>query len=198
LNRPVRWHAVAFSGGASATGTDQVYLARLRQEFGVSQEEHAAVLADLLDGGQVLSSQMTIALRTAERAQQALRQLKDQSSPSLELLADLLRRTRERALERLVQTINFTEGDAAVAQYARQLASDDEAQAAAALEALQKQMPPTLVEQLVAAQAEAAKPAPDLTSLEDVLRAYTVDIDPYVRSVACTPWRSVVVYRIRS
>jgi cyclic nucleotide-binding protein len=169
---------------ATATGTDETYLTRLRQEFGVTQEEHAAVLAELIDDGQVLSSQITNALSVAERAGQALRQIKDPASPSLALLAHLLRRSRASAIERLLRTINVSGGESTSAPQAQQLASDDEAQHAAALEVLQKQLPATLGEQLVAAHAEAAQPAADLASVTDVLRAYTADTDPYVRAIA--------------
>ena len=170
-------------GALAADNADDSFVLQLRQEFGVTPEEHVAVLDQLLGDEQGTAAQASDALRVAERAGQALEVLNAHPSSSLDFLADLLRRARGRAVDRLMRLLNFT-GEPSTRQVADQLLSNDEAQHAAAVDALRTQVPPRLVDQLLAAHQEAAAPAVVVQDLPDLLRTYAMDTDPYVRAVA--------------
>jgi CRP/FNR family cyclic AMP-dependent transcriptional regulator len=168
----------------SADRADDTFILQLRQEFGVTQAEHVAVLDRLLGDNLGTTAQVTDALRVAERAGQSLLVLDAQSSPSLDLLADLLRRARSRAVDRLLRTLNMMSGDAPDGQLAEWLTSNDEAQHLAAIEALRAQVPQKLGDELQAAHAAATSSAAIVSALPDLLLAYTTDTDPYVRTLA--------------
>jgi hypothetical protein len=171
-------------GLLSTDRADDNFILQLRQEFGVTNEEHLAVLDRLLGDNLGTIAQVTDALRVAERAGQSVAVLRAQSSASLDLLADLLRRARRRSVERLLRTLNMLSGDAPVQELADWLTSDDEAQHVAAIEALRARVPRQIGDQLVAAHAEASASAGMVSAVPDLLLAYTTDTDPYVRALS--------------
>jgi hypothetical protein len=176
-------HALSRYLEGAATGADDAYLERLRQEFGVSPEEHAAVFAELLDGGATVSAQVVDAMRVSERATQAVKVLAPQSgSNSIRYLADLLRQARAEAIDRLLRLMQI-HGDAAKTAL-QQLTSDEEAQHIMALEALRPRLPTKLGERLVEAHTAGSEPAADLADIGSILRAYTDDTNPYIRTIA--------------
>jgi hypothetical protein len=174
-------------GADAAHGVDASFVRQLRHEFGVTQEEHAAVLDQLLGGTDGIAAQLSATLRVAERAGQAQSVLRDDLSPSAEFLTHLLHTVRKRAIDRLLGSLHLSEADVSVRQVADQLGSDDAILRGAAMDAIRAHVPAKLGDQLATAYAEAARRAPDLQRPVDVLRAYTTatnEGDAYLRAVA--------------
>ena len=173
-------------GMGMAHGVDDSFVRQLRHEFGVTQAEHAAVLDQLLGGTDGIALQLSTTLRAAERARQARSVLRDDPSPNVAFLTDLLQTVRERAIDRLLGSLPISDADVTVRQIADELGSEDAVARATAMEAIRAHVPAKLGEQLATAYADAARPAPDLQHPVDVLRAYTTtrDGDAYVRAIA--------------
>jgi hypothetical protein len=167
---------------ATTDRVDDSFVQQLRQEFGVTPEEHAAVLAQLLeeDGGS--TAFVLDGLRVAERARLALEVLRSQSSLSLDFLSNLLKRARRRAAEQVVGGVR-PGGDGSNRQLIDQLISDDPNVRDTAVESLRSQLPQKLAERFAAAYAE-ARASSDLGSAKAILSAYMTDADPYIRASA--------------
>jgi hypothetical protein len=163
---------------------DDSFIRQLRQEFGVSREEHAAAVDDLLSSGQWAAEQIAGALKSSARATYAIQALAAQSSPANAVLADLLRSGRARAVERLVRGLGLGPEDDASRALRDGLCSDDASTRASAIDLLRRRLPPQMQDQIGGAQADvspASDVAPGLTRL---LSEYTDATDPYTRALA--------------
>jgi hypothetical protein len=158
-------------------------IGRLQAEYGVTPKEHSTVLDQILGGGHVLAEQLAGEVSVVERASQTIGALEAEPTPAHALLADLLRRRRVRAVDRLLSGLHFQSTEELRREVREGLTSDDAPRRAAALELLSGGAPASIAERLRAARGEAASQETP-GGLADRLRAETVSLDPYARAAA--------------
>jgi len=168
--------------GGSVDGADDKFLQQLRQEFRVTPEQHQAVLDRVLRGAESEGAVLHLveALQTAEFDTRALVHVRNQSSPGADFFADVLARSRRRAIQRLLRGVGTTFDTAATPLLLEQLESADEANHVTALNELSAQLPDSLATRLQDARAHGMSQAMPA----DVASAYVDHPDPYVRSAA--------------
>src|SRR6185436_2158304 len=115
---------------------DDNFIARLRAEFAVTQEEHKAVLNQVLGGSSEVAAKLAAELRTIERSAQTVKSLELNPSPTHNYLADLLRRRRDLAVESLVRGLTFSLADRRGTDFRNGLCTEDESAREAIVEEL--------------------------------------------------------------
>lgn len=163
---------------------DDKLLIRLRAEYGVTKDEHAAVLDELLRPAGDLAPQLAEELRTIERAAQTVKVLELSPSPTHDFLADLLRRWRAHAVESLMRGLSFTLGDDSADTLRVALYGDDEALRESVIEQLQNTLPQKMAELLIKTFRETLFRETSMRTLTDMLHARLRNVDPYVRAVS--------------
>jgi hypothetical protein len=161
---------------------DDRFIIQLRSEYGVTREEHAAVLDELLGGttGIALAEELS----AIERAAQTIKILKLNPSPTHDLLAYLLLRRRARAVKSLMRGLDFALEDEKAGAVREALCSLDDALRESMVEQLRASLPPTVAERLLAAYRETVEIETSLPTLTDMLFMRLQNPDPYVRAVA--------------
>jgi hypothetical protein len=163
---------------------DDKFLIRLRAEYAVTKEEHAAVLDELLRPAGNLAPQLAEELRTVERSAQTVKVLELSPSPTHDFLADLLRRGRAQAVEGLMRGLSFTSlaDDASALRVA--LYGADEALRESVIEHLRDTLPQAIAEMLIDAFRQTRLKEASMSTLTDMLYARLQSVEPYVRAVA--------------
>ncbi|HYR45759.1 MAG TPA: cyclic nucleotide-binding domain-containing protein, partial [Thermoanaerobaculia bacterium] len=163
---------------------DDRFLVQLRAQYRVTEEEHSAVLDRLLGGAQGMAARLAEELATIERAAHTIQALDREASAVHEFLADLLRRRRERAIDRLIRGLSFAPDDETSRQIRTGLCSSDQKARANAVEhQLCANVAPEVAHRLLAASRRAAGLASQ-AGLVELLQARTESVDPYVRAAA--------------
>lgn len=163
---------------------DDTFIRHLRQEYAVTQEEHAAVLDDLLGKGQGLAPHVAKAFAVIEGASHTLRFLRAAPSPAGDLLADALLRKRARAVDGLMRGFGCAPDDEEGLPLRDQLLSDDETLRETAVEALGRSVAEAIAARLKDARREVARQAAAQATLVDSVRSHLTSADPYVRVAA--------------
>ena len=173
---------LARSGDAFEEEEEGDFLARLREEYRVTKEEHDAVLDRLGGGRKVLAARLAEEVHTVERAAVTVGLLEREPSPLHEFLSFLLRRRRATACERLLNVVGLDETDGRAAEARRKILGGDREARLSGLEELGRLASPLVAEHL----AGVARTTADYggATLEQLLTAYTSSVDPYVRAAA--------------
>jgi len=161
---------------------DPAVLRALREEYAVSEEEHAAVLDRLVQRNEGLAAHLIDAPVNIEMACCAVPHVERIGTPAAKFLAVLLRRRSERIADGLLHTVY---PDAVEAGAIREgLISLDPAERSAAMAKIAERMSPALAERLTSAPLavrEEAMSAPDVTYC---LRKCCSCPEPYIRASA--------------
>jgi hypothetical protein len=163
---------------------DESFIVQLRAEYGVTNEEHAAVLDQLLDQTGGMAARLAEELRTIARSAQTNIALELNPSPAHDFLATLLRRRQARAVESLLRGLSFTLEDEARGEVRDALCGADEALRESVVEKMRAILPTAIAEQLISAYRETVESEASLPTLTDMLYARLQNPDPYVRAVA--------------
>lgn len=163
---------------------DDGFVLKLRAEYRVSKDEHAAVLDDLLGGEQGLAARVGQEVGAIERAAQTIQALEREPSPAHDFLASLLRRRRNRLIERLLRGLKFALEDETQRSLRLGLSSDNDAERESGIERLRSALAPPVAERMLAAYRETVLLKATLPTLTDMLYARTKSVDAYVRAVA--------------
>lgn len=168
----------------AGTAPDDSFIRHLRQEYGVTQEEHGAVLDDLLGKGQGMAPQMAEAFGVIEGASHTLQLLRAAPSAAGDFLADALARRRARVVDGLMRGFGCAQEDENNHSLRARLLSDDETIREAAVEELGRSVAQAIVARLREARREAARQAATRGTLADSVRPHLASVDPYVRVAA--------------
>jgi hypothetical protein len=163
---------------------DESFIVQLRAEYGVTKDEHAAVLDQLLDQTGGMAARLAEELRTIARSAQTNIALELSPSPTHDFLAGLLRRRQARAVESLLRGLSFTLEDERQAIVRDALCGADESLRESIVEKMRAILPPAIAEQLVNAYRETVQSEASLPTLTDMLYARLQNPDPYVRAAA--------------
>jgi len=162
---------------------DDRFIQQLRLEYGVTAEEHAAVLDQLLGGEEGPGVLLAEAIRTMDGAARTVRALEESRTAAGDLLNVLLRRRWERAVDGLLHTFDFA-GEADVSHVRERLLSTDDAEREAGVRALGANVAPALAERLAAARQRVLEQDAAWAFADDGLHAHMTSPDPYVRATA--------------
>lgn len=168
---------------ADARADDQL-VRQLQNEFNVTEEEHAAALDGILGGAQGIAARVAEGIQRDAHAHDMLRALAVEPSPSHTFLADLLRRRRAHAVERIMRVLHVDPDSGDGRAIYESLCADDDADREKALAALHARATPAVAERMAAIRHEIASAGAGTLSLVDGLREYTAAPDPYVRAAA--------------
>jgi CRP-like cAMP-binding protein len=169
----------------AADGTpNDSFLKELRNEYHVTQEEHAAVLDKLLGGTNAVTTQLIEELKAVERTSHTIQVFERQSLPAYHFLVGLMQRRRERAISRVLHLLGLPLEDETGRQVQEGLSSQDQATREASVERLCAHIPQGTSEQLLSVYRDTANKEAKLTTMTDILRVRTLSTDPYVRAVA--------------
>ena len=173
-----------YAGRASAEDdlSDGTFVARLRDEYRVTREEHDAVLDRLAGGRRLLAARLAEEVHVLERAAATAGVLGLEASPLNDFLSDLLRRRRVTAVERLLNVLGLSAGDENVGEARRKLVEGGRLERAAGIEELTRRVAPAAAECLKGACLTVADYAG--SALDDLLVTYLSSVDPYVRATA--------------
>lgn len=163
---------------------DDSFIRHLRQDYGVTPEEHGAVLDDLLGKGQGMAPQMAEAFGVIEGASHTILQLREVPTAVGEFLADALTRRRARVVDSLMRGFGCAPDDERNHSLRDGLLSDVETLRESAVEALGGSVAPAIAARLRGARREAVLKAPNTPSLTDSVRTHLTGADPYVRVAA--------------
>lgn len=161
----------------------EIVIRHLRHEYRVTKAEHEAVLKRLMGDADGLALQLAEEVGRIESAAMAIRCFEGTASPSHELLADLLRQSRTRSVERLLRALsNVPVDEGRTERLSEALASGEAELRSAALEELCAIVPPLVAESMTAAATTQFSRA--MSTPVAQLHECQKSIDPYVRGVA--------------
>ena len=158
-------------------------VSRLQAEYGVTPDEHAAVLEQVLGGERVVAARLAGEVEAVERASLAIAVLDGERSPAHALLADLLRRRRGRSVDRLLGGLTPHSPDAVRTEIRLGLTSEEASRREAALERLAQGAPASIAGRLRGARMAVSGDGPP-PGLSTLLREQTGSSDPYARAAA--------------
>jgi Cyclic nucleotide-binding domain/4Fe-4S binding domain len=163
---------------------DDSVIRHLRQEYGVTPEEHGAVLNELLGKGEGLAPQVAEAFSVTEGAAHTLNLLGAAPSSASAFLADALKRRRARVLDGLMRGFGCAPDDVKHRPLRSRLLSDEESVRAAAVVELGGNVAQAIGARLGEARSVAATLAATCSTLPDAVRRHLTSVDPYVRVAA--------------
>jgi hypothetical protein len=168
---------------ATQGGANDNFVQQLRVEFGVSREEHAAVLDTLLGSDKTTAARAVGAVKLIQHCTHRIQVLGAQASPTYDALSDCLRLERTRAVDRLLRALSVAPDDATLESLRGRLGLDDPAVAAAVVEQVGSQLRPSIRDRLSGGLAEAARESATVLTPADALNACLTDADPFVRAL---------------
>lgn len=166
------------------TAPDDSVIRHLRQEYGVTPDEHGAVLNELLGKGEGMAPQVAEAFAVIEGASHTLRLLRAAPSAAADFLADALTRRRARVVDGLMRGFGCAPDDEKHSPLRARLLSDEELVRAEAVVELGGSIAQAIGARLGEARSEASREAGMLTTLADSVRRHLTSVDPYVRVAA--------------
>lgn len=168
----------------ASTTPDDSFIRHLRQEYGVTPEEHGAVLDNLLGSGEGMAPYLARAFSLIEGALRTARFLRLSPSPAGDFLADTLSRRRAHAVDGLMRGFGCDPEDKNNRHIREALISDDDALRESAAEALGESVAKAIAARLTQARRQAAQEAAARATLADSVRSHLGSADPYVRVAA--------------
>jgi hypothetical protein len=162
---------------------DDSFIVQLRSEYRVTEEEHKAVLDDVLGGDRGMAARLAEHAAAIERSAKTIEALELQPTPTHDFLKELLRRKRALAVDSLVRGLSFTMDDETSRILRQGLFSSDEAERESVIEKLNLVVAPAIAERLVKTYRETALSESSMPTLTDMLYARMTSVDPYIRAV---------------
>jgi len=169
---------------AADGNADDSFVRQLRAEYRVTEEEHAAVLDDLLGGTRGLASRLAEEIATIERAAKTMQVLDLQPSPTHDFLKDLLRRRRAHSVEILARGLSFSLEEEEALSLRTGLCSSEESDRVDVIERLHATLPHSIVDKLLDSYRQTSLAESSLPTLTDTLIARTHSLDPNIRAVS--------------
>jgi CRP-like cAMP-binding protein len=166
----------------SAAAIDDKVLRALREEYAVTEEEHAAVLDRLLRRNEGIAAHLFDVPMAIEMASVAIEHLKPLTSPAARFLMFLLKRRSERMADSLLSTVNVNPAE--YAEIREGLVCDVREGRTAALGRVCTRVSAAVAEKLTAAPLEVRREADSHPQLAYCLRRSAMCPDPYVRAAA--------------
>ena len=161
---------------------DDAVIRELRREYGVTEQEHAAVVDRLLRNKEGLAAHMLEAPADIEAAVDTIARLAQDSSPPARFLTSLLQRRAGRIADGLVQTLG---GDATGVNALRDaMVSSDPSSRAAAMATLSGRLSKDAATRMSEAYARALDTAKTIADLPASLRTHFTSPDAYIRAAA--------------
>jgi hypothetical protein len=179
-----RWRT---AGGA----VDDAAMRALRDEYGVTEQEHAAVLDRLVRRNEGIAAHLVDVPAAIEMSLSAVEQLESRRSPAARFLAQLLVRRSERAADGLLRAIGSDSPE--IRAIRSGLLARGAADRAAALAALGSRLSPAIMARLTEAQRRAQEQLRDHPDLAASLRNQFSSPDPYIRAAALYTLESIDV-----
>jgi len=173
-------HLARHKGGRTAL--DAAAVRALRQEYAVTEDEHAAVLDRLVRRDEGLAAHLVDAPVNIEMACIAVEHIDALGTPAARFLTFLLRRRWHRLVEGLLRTV-YTDASDASAIRDGLLSPDPEARSAA-LAKLGTRVSPTLAGRMMTAPLEVRKEAASAGSVAYCLRRMASCPEPYIRAAS--------------
>lgn len=175
-----------YLGGLSVGSSvpDDSVIRHVRQEYAVTPEEHAAVLAQLLAGADGTDSYLAQAFGLIENSLRTIHLLRANTSPAGDFLAQILLERCQRAVEGLMRGFGCAPDDERAPAIREGLLAPDAPQREAAVEALGATVAPAIAARLKDAHRGAAREAAAHQSLQESLRSDLASSAPYARTAA--------------
>ncbi len=151
----------------------------LREQYGVTEQEHALVLERLVGRHEGIAAYVTEAPAAIEQARLALERLQDLRSPAVTFMMSLLDRRSRRATDTLLRALGCPSGE----PLRDRLLSTDPSVRAAAIREAGSRISPKLASRLAESQ-DRARCDPGHATLLGCLRANFSSPDPFVRASA--------------
>ncbi len=170
-------------GTRAATLPDDISIRHLRQDYGVTPEEHGAVLDELLRKGTAMAPHVAKAFATIEGALQTIRLLRSEPSTAGDFLVDALSRRCAHAADGLMLAFGWDQDNPGLPLRDQLLSADDNLREEAAA-ALGRSVAAEVAVQLTEARREAQREAATRAMLGDSVRPHLASADPYVRVAA--------------
>jgi len=182
--------AVHFARWRTASGVaDDAAVRALREEYGVTEQEHAAVLDRLVRRNAGIAAHLVDVPAAIEVLLATVRQLESTRSRAARFLARLLTRRSERAADGLLRTIGTDSPE--VRAIRAGLLSQDPAERGTALAALCARVSPAIGARLADAQRRAQEAQRVPEDLHTALRRQFASPDPYIRAAALYTLESI-------
>ena len=173
---------LASRGRAGAGAIDLAAVRRLREEYAVTEEEHAAVLDRLVRRNEGIAAHLLDVPAAIEAAFAAIERVAVLGTPAARFLTFLLQRRSERAADGLLRTIG---PDSAELRAIREgLLSRDRDARTAAVATLGARVSPAVAQRLTEAQHRALQEFGEHPDRPYCLRCHFASPDPYVRAAA--------------
>ena len=173
---------LASRGRAGAAAIDLAAVRRLREEYAVTEEEHAAVLDRLVRRDEGIAAHLLDVPAAIEAAFAAIDRVEMVKTPSAQFLVFLLQRRAERAADGLLRTIGHDSPEVRVIRDG--LLSRDPDARRAAVAALGSRVSPAVAARLSEAQQRARQEFGDHPDRPYCLRCHFTSPDPYIRAAA--------------
>jgi Cyclic nucleotide-binding domain len=173
---------LASRGRAGAAAIDLAAVRRLREEYAVTEEEHAAVLDRLVRRDEGIAAHLLDVPAAIEAAFAAIDRVEMVKMPSAQFLVFLLQRRAERAADGLLRTVGHDSPEIRVIRDG--LLSRDPAARTAAVAALGSRVSPAVAERLSEAQQRARQEFGEHPDRPYCLRCHFTSPDPYIRAAA--------------
>ncbi|MEO6390867.1 MAG: cyclic nucleotide-binding domain-containing protein, partial [Pyrinomonadaceae bacterium] len=163
---------------------DEKLINRLRAEYRVTRSEHETILDRLLGDTEGLAARLAQEIERIESAALTILVLERSKTPTHELLCDLLRRMRGRAIDRLLSGLSYPESEAEASDRLRDsFSSNDAASRESAVEDLREWVAPAVADRILAVY-QAISLQATIPTLVSLLRVSLDGLDSYVRAVA--------------
>jgi len=168
----------------AAAEPDDAFIRALRQDYGVTPEEHSAVLDAFLRKEQTVAPHVAKAFAVIEGALRTIGLLRDAPSAAAGFLEDVLSRRCAHTADALLLAMGWSANGKKNDSLRDQLLSHSETLREQAVEALGGRVAPLVAAKLTAARREAAWQAATAATLADSVRPHLASADPYVRVAA--------------
>ena len=166
------------AGGA----IDDAVIRELRREYGVTEQEHAAVVDRLLRDREGLAAHMLDAPADIEIALDTINRLAQDPTAAARFLTSLLQRRAGRVADGVVQTLG---GDATGVNALRDaLVSPDQSARSAAITTLSGRLSKDAAARMSEAYSRALETVKKIVDLPTSLRTHFTSPDPYIRAAA--------------
>jgi CRP-like cAMP-binding protein len=170
--------------GLPTDGAEDSIIRHLRLEYGVTEEEHAAIWAEMLRGPQAATDPLAETLEAIENAALTIDALQLEPNATHDFLVDILYQNRARRIDLMLRSLRVVT-DLETREIVRaELLSDDPALRDDGFQTLRARLPPELATRIAGAHVALASEDRQPPSVTDWLRIHLQSSDPYVRALA--------------
>lgn len=166
----------------TANVADDAFIRELREQCGVTADEHAAVVDRLVRSREGVAAHVMDVPASIEMAAAAVELLEVLRSPVAQFLVKLLRRRWQRAAETLLQAVGGSAEE--IEAWRAGLLSAVPRMRESALSSVGDRLSPSTAAQLAEVQARSRQATAEVPGIPDILRAHLTSPDPYVRATS--------------